>query len=122
MLRVHNGPNGRILRSQTPNGETGRLISTGSPHLVVGCNRVEKPNRVVCLVVFVILVIGIFVIGVKRRSGGRLTSMYERLLESYLVAFRFTCGPIVPVISQRENRFSWIQLAHSFDEIGLIPI
>src|SRR6266550_8102496 len=48
--------------------------------------------------------------------------MDERLLKGYLISLLLTRGPVVPIISQCDNRLGRIQFAHPSYEYFLIPV
>ena len=81
VLRAEDGPDRRIFRSETPDAEARGLVTAGRAHLVVSRDRVEKPDLVMRLIVFVVFEIRIARGRIESWRSARITRADQRFLK-----------------------------------------
>src|SRR2546423_11468254 len=97
------------------------MITTGGAHLVESSDRVEEPNCVMRSILFIPFEIWVARSRIEHDVGIRLARRNYSFLETDLLAVSGPVGPVISVVTQRQNRLCRIDLAHAIGEVLLVP-
>src|SRR4051812_18202878 len=96
------------------------MITAGRAHLIEGSDTVQKPDDVVRVVLFVIIVVGIAGRLVVLDLGFGIARVNQCLLEANFVGV-VSLGPVVSIVTQRNDRLRGIDFTHPLTQSFFVP-